>query len=103
MEETKSKNQFNVQRFIQHIRRHAAENGIIDFKDPQAFAVSLMQGYYQTLLETEMEAHLGYPKHAPEGKGSGNSRNGRSTIKRVKTELGEIEISTPRDRARGKL
>jgi putative transposase len=48
-------------------------------------------------LEAEMTDHLGYEKHAPEGRGSGNSRNG-STNKRVKSNLGDVDIAVPRDR-----
>lgn len=48
-------------------------------------------------LEGEMTTHLGYPKHAPEGRGSGNSRNG-ATGKRVLTGEGELDIEVPRDR-----
>lgn len=49
-------------------------------------------------LEGEMTEHLGYEPHAPEGRNSGNSRNGKGT-KTVQTETGEIEIEVPRDRA----
>jgi putative transposase len=49
-------------------------------------------------LEGEMTDHLGYEKRAPEGKGTGNSRNGK-TKKTVKTDAGEIDIEVPRDRA----
>jgi putative transposase len=48
-------------------------------------------------LEAELSAHLGYVKHAPEGRNGKNSRNGTST-KRVKTATSELEISVPRDR-----
>jgi transposase-like protein len=48
-------------------------------------------------LDAEMSAHLGYEKHAPEGRGTGNSRNGRAT-KRVLTDTGPLEVCVPRDR-----
>lgn len=48
-------------------------------------------------LEGEMTTHLGYEKHSPEGKNTGNSRNGKSS-KRVKGEFGEVELEIPRDR-----
>ena len=48
-------------------------------------------------LEGELTEHLGYEKHATEGRNGGNSRNGRST-KRVKTDAGEVAIEVPRDR-----
>lgn len=48
-------------------------------------------------LEGELTAHLGYPPgQAPPG-GTGNMRNG-STPKTVHTELGPVEVATPRDR-----
>ena len=48
-------------------------------------------------LDAEMADHLGYEKHATEGRGTGNSRNGR-TPKRVLTETGPLDLSVPRDR-----
>src|SRR5579875_4199868 len=48
-------------------------------------------------LEGEMDDHLGYSKHAPEGRNSGNSRNGHRP-KTLLTEAGPVEISVPRDR-----
>lgn len=48
-------------------------------------------------LEGEMTHHLGYEPHAPEGRNSGNSRNGK-TAKTVIGESGEMEITVPRDR-----
>jgi putative transposase len=48
-------------------------------------------------LQGEMTAHLGYEKHAPEGKNTGNSRNG-ATPKTVIGDSGEMTIAVPRDR-----
>jgi putative transposase len=48
-------------------------------------------------LEGELTDHLGYaPGQAPPG-GAGNVRNG-STPKTVRTELGPVDVKTPRDR-----
>ena len=48
-------------------------------------------------LEGELADHLGYPPgQAPPG-GTGNVRNG-STPKTVNTELGALDVKTPRDR-----
>jgi len=44
-----------------------------------------------------MDDHLGYEKNDPKGNNSGNSRNGKSR-KRLKSEHGDLEINTPRDR-----
>jgi putative transposase len=48
-------------------------------------------------LEGEMDDHLGYGKHDPAGRNSGNSRNGHRA-KTVITETGPVEVSVPRDR-----
>lgn len=48
-------------------------------------------------LEAEMESHLGYAKHDPGGKNSGNSRNGKSR-KSVRSVHGDIDLDVPRDR-----
>lgn len=51
----------------------------------------------EKMLEAELDDHLGYEKHAPQGINTGNSRNGK-TIKLVKTQMGEVSIEVPRDR-----
>lgn len=57
----------------------------------------LTKRLYERALEGEMTAHLGYEKHAPEGRNKKNSRNGKGT-KRVKADTSEIELEIPRDR-----
>ena len=49
-------------------------------------------------LEVEMAEHLGYERHAPEGRGTPKWRNG-SSPKRLKTDVGEVDLRVPRDRA----
>ena len=51
----------------------------------------------EAALHAEMTDHLGYEKHAAEGRGSGNSRNGL-TAKRVQTTAGPVDLDVPRDR-----
>nr|WP_307848867.1 IS256 family transposase [Microbispora oryzae] len=51
----------------------------------------------ESALEGELTDHLGYDKHDPAGRGSGNSRNGSRT-KTVITDVGPVEIDVPRDR-----
>jgi len=51
----------------------------------------------ERVLDGEMTAHLGYEKHAQEGRNGGNSRNGK-TKKCVKTDTAEIDLEVPRDR-----
>ena len=65
--------------------------------DSKSIVQGLMKQTLEAFLELEMEEHLGYPPHAPEGRGSGNSRNG-TTAKTVRGDFGEVGIETPRDR-----
>jgi putative transposase len=48
-------------------------------------------------LEGEMDAHLGYGRHDPAGRDSGNSRNGKRA-KTVITDIGPVQVEVPRDR-----
>jgi len=66
-------------------------------KDLSALTQQLVKLTVETALNAELNEHLGYEKHSPAGRGSGNSRNGISK-KRVKSQHGEVEIHTPRDR-----
>jgi putative transposase len=65
--------------------------------DTKQLFQKLVKETIEALLELEMEEHLGYAKHDPAGRGSGNSRNGASG-KTVRGDFGEIDIETPRDR-----
>jgi putative transposase len=49
-------------------------------------------------MAAELTEHVGYEKHDPEGRNTGNSRNGRSK-KTLKGEFGTMPIEVPRDRA----
>jgi putative transposase len=51
----------------------------------------------ESALDGEITDHLGYDKHDPAGKSSGNSRNGHRS-KTVTTDVGPVEITVPRDR-----
>ena len=57
----------------------------------------LTKAVLERALQAELSTHLGYEKHAPEGRNGGNSRNG-SSRKRLKGEFGTLEIEVPRDR-----
>jgi len=65
--------------------------------DVQDMLKGLFKGTIESMLQSEMDEHLGYEKHNIVGNNSGNSRNGYNK-KTIKTELGETEISVPRDR-----
>jgi putative transposase len=74
-----------------------------DYKKPEDLIGEngLLKQLTKRLLERAMQAelteHLGYKKHTPNGKNSGNSRNG-GYKKIISGEFGNLEISTPRDR-----
>ena len=48
-------------------------------------------------LEAKLTEHLGYDKHAVEGRDGGNFRNG-TRPKTVVSEIGPVELDVPRDR-----
>jgi putative transposase len=64
---------------------------------PGGLLTGLTKTVLETALEAELDEHLGYPKHAVEGRKTGNSRNGTRS-KTVLTDVGEVEIQVPRDR-----
>ena len=69
----------------------------VDLTGDNGLLTALVQQVLQTGLEVEMTDHLGYERHAVEGRNSGNSRNG-SYPKTVTTEIGQVELQVPRDR-----
>ncbi len=69
----------------------------VDLVGPGGLLGELTKQVLETGLEIEMDEHLGYEKHAAEGRDGANSRNGTRS-KTVITEVGPVEIDTPRDR-----
>jgi transposase-like protein len=64
---------------------------------PGGLLTQLAGRVIETALGAELFEHLGYPPgQAPPG-GAGNVRNG-STGKKVQSDLGAVEVRTPRDR-----
>src|SRR5439155_17639890 len=57
----------------------------------------LTKALVERALNAELTHHLGYEKNDPTGRGSGDSRNGKSR-KTLKGDFGQIEIEVPRDR-----
>jgi len=84
----------NLEKLLMDQLRAAGGTRAVDSKN---LLQGLIRQTIQAFLKLEMEEHLGYPKHDPEGRGSGNSRNG-STSKTVRGDFGQMEIQTPRDR-----
>jgi putative transposase len=71
--------------------------GVKSERDLAALTQDLLKITVEASLNAEMDAHLGYTRHSPEGYGSSNNRNGYGT-KKLKSGHGIIEIETPRDR-----
>jgi putative transposase len=57
----------------------------------------LTKALVERALKAELTHHLGYEKNAVKGRGSGNSRNGKSR-KKLTGDFGQVEIEVPRDR-----
>jgi transposase-like protein len=64
---------------------------------PDGLLSQVTKAVLERALAEEMTGHLGYEKHDPAGRGSGNSRNG-ATGKTVLTDIGAVELAVPRDR-----
>jgi putative transposase len=74
----------------------ASEKGL-DLVGPDGVLTGLTKRVLEAGLEAELTEHLGYDKHAVEGRGGGNSRNG-TRPKTVLTEVGPVKLDVPRDR-----
>ena len=62
------------------------------------FLPEMIKAVLERGLAAELTGHLGYERGDPAGRGVPNSRNG-TTPKRVATEVGDIDLQVPRDRA----
>jgi putative transposase len=62
------------------------------------FLPEMIKAVLERGLQAELTEHLGYEKGDSAGRGSPNSRNG-STPKTLSTEVGDVGLDTPRDRA----
>lgn len=65
---------------------------------PGGLLAELTKRVVERALDAELTQHLGYDRHEAAGRGSGNSRNGR-TPKTVHTDVGSVRLEVPRDRA----
>jgi transposase-like protein len=90
----------NNQDLEQQLKAHVTElaKGVKSEADLNTLTQKLVKMTVEAALGAELEEHLGYSKHDPAGRGSGNSRNGTSS-KRLKGQHGEVEVNVPRDRA----
>ena len=101
---TKVKNKNNENKDIKDLIIDEAvkqykEGNIKSGLDATNFLNSLLQPLLQKLLDAELDNHLEYEKYQhSKDKKDNNARNGHCKPKIVKTEYGNIEVETPRDR-----
>lgn len=62
------------------------------------FLPEMIKAVLERGLAAEQTAHLGYERGDPAGRGTANSRNG-TTPKTLATEVGDVALDVPRDRA----
>jgi putative transposase len=74
------------------------DSGGLTLTGEGGFLPEMIKAVLERGLQAELTDHLGYEKGDPAGRGSSNSRNG-STPKTLGTEVGDIAMKTPRDRA----
>src|SRR5437660_12537993 len=74
----------------------AQEQGV-ELLGPDGLLSQVTKAVLERALAEEMTEHLGYEKHDPAGRGSGNSRNG-STGKTLLTDIGGVDLGVRRDR-----
>jgi putative transposase len=76
----------------------SADTGGVRLTGEGGFLPELVKRVLERGLAVEQADHLGYEKGDAAGRGAANSRNG-STPKTVATEVGQIPLEIPRDRA----
>ena len=98
-EEKKVENKDVKDLIIDEAVKQYKEGKIKSSLDVTNFLDGLLQPLMQKLLDAELDNHLEYDKyeHNKDNK-KDNSRNGHCKAKTVKTEYGNIEVKTPRDR-----
>jgi transposase-like protein len=74
----------------------AARTRGVELTGPGGLLTGLTKQVLETALEVEMTGHLGHDRH--ERSAAGNVRNG-STAKTIRTDVGDVRIAVPRDRA----
>jgi putative transposase len=75
-----------------------ADAGELALTGEGGFLPEMIKAVLERGLQTELSGHLGYEKGDPAGRGSPNSRNGTSP-KTLATEVGDVPVDVPRDRA----
>lgn len=87
----------DLQQLAEQLVERARAEGL-NLVGPGGLLAGVTKQVVETALEAEMSEHLGYEPHDPSGRGSGNSRNGRSE-KTLLTDVGPVRVAVPRDRS----
>jgi Transposase, Mutator family len=66
----------------------------VEWLGPDGLLSQVTKAVLERALAEEMTGHLGYDKHDPAGRGSGNNRNG-TTPKTVLTDIGAVDLAVP--------
>ncbi|SDS76938.1 IS256 family transposase [Microlunatus soli] len=82
---------------VEGLVRQARDSGVA-LTGPDGLLKALTKTVIETALDEEINDHLGYDKHAPEGRNRGNSRNGKRSKTVLTDNAGEVRIDVPRDR-----
>src|SRR3954451_19164514 len=69
-----------------------------DLTGPEGLLKSITKTVLESALEEEMAEHVGYDKHAVEGRNHANSRNGTRAKTVLTDNAGPVLIEVPRDR-----
>ena len=76
----------------------SAGQGQVRLTGPGGFLPAMIARVLERGMDAELTDHLGYDRGDPAGRVLPNARNG-STPKTLATEVGDVSIGTPRDRA----
>jgi putative transposase len=82
---------------VQDLVNQARAAGIA-LTGPDGLLKAMTKTVIEAALEEEIADHLGYDKHAVEGRNRGNSRNGTRSKTVLSNSCGDVNIDVPRDR-----
>lgn len=79
------------------IRELLEVSNISSMEDIQSLFKETIAEFMENGLDAELDDELGYSRYDYRNKDTDNSRNGHSS-KRLRTSMGDVEVSVPRDR-----
>lgn len=96
-QETSGLTSLSEQDLVGELVRAARARGE-DLTGPDGLLKTLTKSVLEAALDEELGEHLGYDKHAAEGRDGGNSRNEARSKTVLTDNVGPVEIEVPRDR-----